>query len=284
LLIYVLKMKWWIPAFLTVLAAIPCQAEIYKWRLPDGSIEYSDRPPEEGAKRVELPPLTTYTPPAAAARAATSEGKSAAVFDGYDSFTITSPADDATVRDNAGNVDLKFDVTPTLVEGHAIDIFMDGRKFGRSTASIVTLSNVSRGTHQIYAAIVDEAGAELARTLAINIDLLRASDILSDEEKPPDGETPFDQAIKAKGGPTYEDPNVPGRKSGGPVYADPNDPGRESGGAASQDPEDPDPGRKRRSGGAKSVDGPKSPGGVRPQFGATLGERRPPPTPAPSVP
>ncbi|HSS65093.1 MAG TPA: DUF4124 domain-containing protein [Gammaproteobacteria bacterium] len=260
-------MRWWILVLLTPLAAAPAEAEIYKWRLPDGSIEYSDRQPEKGAERVDLPPLVTYTPPAASAPGAETDAESAATFDGYDSFTIASPLSGATVRDNSGNVTLNFAITPTLFEGHAIDIFMDGRKFGRSTAAVVTLSNVNRGKHQIYATLVDGTGAELARTQTITVDLLRVSDILSDEEKPPEEETPFDDAIRAIGGPKSE---------GGPVYDDPADPGRESGGASYLDPQDP--GRKRRSGGAKGEKGSKSPGGPDPRFGATP---TPPPPPNP---
>jgi hypothetical protein len=281
---YVLTMKRWILALSLTLAAVAAQAQIYKWVLPDGSIEYSDRPPGEGAERVELSPLVTYTPPPVAAPAGTAGAEGVVEFDGYDSFTIASPANDAAVRDNAGDVTLNFAITPTLVEGHAIDIFMDGRKFGRSTAAVVTLSNVSRGRHQINATIVDESGAELARTGTVRINLLRVSDTLSDEEKPSEEETAFDERFEfeTSGGPVSEDPENPERVSGGPVYIDPDSGSeaslRESGGAASQDPADPDPGRRRRSGGAKSVTGSKSPGGVIPQFGAK--QTRPPPPPS----
>jgi len=287
--IYGLKMKPWFVALLAALAATPCQAQIYKWRLPDGSIEYSDRAPEKGAERVELPPLTTYTPPATAAPAAAAGAEGAAPFDGYDRFTIASPANYATVRDNAGSVSLRFAVAPALVEGHAIEVFLDGKKSGRVGVPLLTLANVSRGFHEIYATIVDESGAEFARTPAISIDVLRVSDVLSDEEKPADKETPFDIPFRfeTSGGPASEDAENPGRVSGGPVYIDPASEDqptlRESGGAASQDPADSDPGRRRRSGGAKSLTPTKSPGGPDPQFGATR-ERPPLPAPAPATP
>ncbi len=165
-----------------ILAAASAGAEIYKWRLPDGSIEYSDRPPAEDAERVELTPLVTYTPPATSAPGATEESESPAEFDGYDRFAIASPANDADIRENAGEVTLNFAITPSLVEGHAIDVFMDGRKFGRSTAAVVTLSEVDRGSHQIYATLVDETGAELARTGTITVHLQRVSNILPDPD------------------------------------------------------------------------------------------------------
>ncbi|HSS65092.1 MAG TPA: DUF4124 domain-containing protein [Gammaproteobacteria bacterium] len=177
-MIYALKMKRLISVLVLALAATSAAAEIYKWILPDGSVEYSDRPPVEGAKKVELRPLVTYTPSVNSAPSETTETEIAEEADGYDSFTITSPANDSAIRDNAGNVTLNFSIVPTLIEGHGIDIFVDGRKFGRSTAAVVTLSNVNRGSHQIYAAIVDDSGTEVARTGTITIHLKRASGLL----------------------------------------------------------------------------------------------------------
>ena len=220
-MIYVLKMKPWFVALLAALAATPCQAQIYKWRLSDGSIEYSDRAPEKGAERVELSPLTTYTPPATSTPGAAAGAEGAAAFDGYDSFTISAPANNATVRDNAGNVRLRFAVTPALVEGHAIEVFLDGEKSGRVGVPLLTLANVSRGFHEIHATIVDESGAELTRTRPISIDVLRVSDLAPDEE------------IAA---PQAPEPNYPGGASG-------------SGGPAS-------PGGARSPGGVTSPGGP----------------------------
>ena len=170
-------MKRWFFVVWLIFAAVPAGAQIYKWRLPDGSIEYSDRSPAEGAERVELSPLVTYSPPAATAPGAASESEGPTEFNGYDSFAIASPADGAEIRENAGEITVNFAVTPSLFEGHAIDVFMDGRKFGRAMVAVVTLSNVDRGSHQIYATLVDETGAELARTGTITVYLQRAANV-----------------------------------------------------------------------------------------------------------
>ncbi len=201
-------MKWRIFALLVTLCAASAEAEIYKWILPDGSIEYSDRPPAEGAEKVELSPLVTYTAPPVSANPEESP-QADTEFDGYDSFTIASPANDATIRDNAGNVSLNFAVTPSLIQGHAIDIFLDGRKFGRSNAPLVTLANLSRGNHQIYAVIVDDTGAELARTGTLSINLQRVSKLLEPDAivDPVIGGARSPGGAKSPGGP---------RSSGGP--------------------------------------------------------------------
>lgn len=175
--IYGEKMKGWTFVLLLTVAAAAAGAEIFKWRLPDGSIEYSDRPPADGAERVELSPLVTYSPPAPPAPGAAPETEGGAVFRGYERFVITSPTNNAQIRENTGEITLTFAISPSLVDGHAIDIFMDGFKFGRSPAGAVTLTNVNRGTHQIYAKVVDETGVELARTGAITVHLQRAANV-----------------------------------------------------------------------------------------------------------
>ncbi len=169
-------MKWWLFFVLLVtLGAASAEAEIYKWILPNGTIKYSDRPPAEGAEKAELRPLVTYTPPPLSAEPAEAAPQAEPASKGYESFTIVSPANDATIRDNAGNVSLSFAITPSLTPGHAIDVFVDGLKLSRSNAPNVTLTNVNRGSHQIYAVIVDDAGVEAARTQTITVFLQRIS-------------------------------------------------------------------------------------------------------------
>lgn len=168
-------MKWRIFALLLTLGAVSAEAEIYKWILPNGTIKYSDRPPAEGAEKAELRPLVTYTSPPLPAKSADTAARKKPAPKGYDRFTIVSPANEATIRDNAGNLSLNLAITPTLIQGHAIDVFVDGLKFSRSKTPVVTLVNVSRGSHQIYAVIVDGSGVEAARTQTITVYLQRFS-------------------------------------------------------------------------------------------------------------
>ncbi|MDX1512818.1 MAG: DUF4124 domain-containing protein [Gammaproteobacteria bacterium] len=163
-------------ALTLTVAAGAVEARIYKWVMPDGSVQYSDKPQEKDAKQVDLPPLVTYTPKPVPEKAEGESGEAAPpAAGGYDSFSISSPANDSAVRDNGGNLTINFSVVPSLEEGHAIDIYMDGRKFGQSNLPIVTLTNVSRGTHEIYGVIVDTGGQEIARTGTISVTLQRAS-------------------------------------------------------------------------------------------------------------
>jgi hypothetical protein len=173
--VYLYPMRWWTIALALVLAAGVAEARIYKWILPDGTVQYSDRPQEEGAQEAKLPPLVTYTPVPVPEQEAPAPEAPAPAGEGYESFSISSPANDTAVRDNAGNLTLNFAVVPSLEKRHAIDIYVDGSKFGQSKLPIVTLTNVSRGSHEIYGVIVDESGAEIARTQTVTVTLQRVS-------------------------------------------------------------------------------------------------------------
>jgi len=167
-------MKRLLFVFVLTVAASSAGAEIYKRTLPNGEIEFSGRPPQEGAQPIELRPLITVPALATPAPSEAAQAEDPAESERYDSFAIASPADDATVRaPGTGNLSINFSIAPSLIQGHAIETFIDGRSFGRSDALAVTLTNVDRGTHQIHAAIIDQTGAEVARSETITVHLHR---------------------------------------------------------------------------------------------------------------
>ncbi len=151
-------------------------AGVYKNVQPDGTIVYSDRP-AEGAEEIKLPELQTYTPAPipesdTAGAARTEAGSESA---GYKTVAISSPENDATLRDNAGNVSVNLRIEPPLKPNHTVDIRMDGKSIGKGRGSAVNLTNVDRGTHTLEAVIVDESGKEIGRTGSVVFHLNRAS-------------------------------------------------------------------------------------------------------------
>ena len=157
---------------LLFLVAATGYAGVFKWVGPDGKVIYSDRP-REGAEEVNLPALQTFSLPAVPERPAEEEAPG---FPGYTEFAITTPANDATLRDNQGNISIRLKLSPGLLQGHTIDVYMDGQSLGgggRSTS--LSLSNVDRGTHVLHAAVTDEKGKEVARTPSVTFHLHRQS-------------------------------------------------------------------------------------------------------------
>ena len=161
---------------LALLVVIPVQAAgIYKIVQPDGTVVYSDRP-AQGAEEVKLPELQTYTPPPSPAglpnldalRPPTDEAA-------YERFVIASPANDATLRDNGGNVSISLDLAPGLKPGHSVDIRMDGESLGKGAGTSITLTNVDRGSHTVQAVVVDADGQQVATTPSITFHLQRVA-------------------------------------------------------------------------------------------------------------
>lgn len=168
--------------FILLLFAQVLQAEVYKTVNEDGEVIFSDVR-SEGAEAVELPGLTTYKPPPLT-RTPARRGASGETGDGssYASLEVSSPLDDATIRDNQGNVTIALALEPELLtrSGHRIQYFLDGMPDGDPETGLThTYRNVDRGTHNLSAAVVDVDGLEIIRTAPVTIHLHRISKLTS---------------------------------------------------------------------------------------------------------
>ena len=151
------------------------EARIYKWIMPDGSIQYSDRPQVQDAESVELPALQTYQAPPIPASPAPDDDDEADVGVVYESFTVSSPGPDETIRDNGGVVKIALSVSPDLSYDHLVEIKLDGKGLGSGRATNITLTNVDRGTHSVQGVIKDKSGNTISTTPAVTFHLKRAS-------------------------------------------------------------------------------------------------------------
>lgn len=160
---------------LALVAAPPAGAKIYKWVLPDGTITYSDRPQEKGAKEMKLPPLQTYTPPPTPAPApgpGTDKDKPAT---GYEVVKVVSPQPDEVIRDNGGTVNVRLELKPSLRDGHQVEILLDGKAIGSGASTSASVSNVNRGQHTVSAVVKDAEGKTVASAPGVTFHLKRAS-------------------------------------------------------------------------------------------------------------
>jgi hypothetical protein len=163
------------------------QAAIYKWESPDGTVIFSDQPHPD-AEKIATPKAQTYTPPSKPEfiTPEISSPKESAV--NYTNVMISAPANDATIRENTGRVEIKVSIEPPLQTqaGHKILLKMDGRIIGGpTTEQQYILDNVDRGTHILQASIVDASGNTLINSTSITFHLKRTSILL--RNKPADG-------------------------------------------------------------------------------------------------
>ncbi|MEJ1381753.1 MAG: DUF4124 domain-containing protein [Candidatus Sedimenticola sp. (ex Thyasira tokunagai)] len=135
-------------------------AAVYKWVDEAGRVHYSDQP-APGAEEIKLPEPSVYTPRSVGGIGgmAGAKGKKSAI---YQSFSITSPANQATFRTKEAQVTAKFSLTPRLRPGHAIRLTMDGRVVSqRLTRLQLDLGTVSRGSHRLQATVIDKKGQQM---------------------------------------------------------------------------------------------------------------------------
>lgn len=165
-------------AFLLVLVVIPAlavAATVYRWVEPDGTVVFSDQP-HHGARKMIIPPANVYEPgkfPNPMPAASTTQGAAP-----YRILRISTPAPDATVRRNNGDVTVRMEVKPPLRtdRGQVIALVLDGKRLAkRYRAPQAVLRNVDRGTHTLQAQIVNGAGKVLMSSPSVTFHLMRYS-------------------------------------------------------------------------------------------------------------
>jgi hypothetical protein len=158
-----------------MLAVSAAQAgKIYKYTLSNGDVVYSDRPPPaDQGEEITLEPLQGFSLPAPPPLEDSTAKKDEPEPTGYQEFKVTSPSNNATIRDNGGNVPISLSLTPGLRSGHRIEVMMDGQPIGSGSGTSVTLTEVDRGTHTVQAAVKDSDGKEIARSNSVIFHLKR---------------------------------------------------------------------------------------------------------------
>lgn len=154
--------------------AVAANAAVYRWIDADGTVTYSDRP-QPGSERLKLTPLQTYNP-APVSKGTASVPTQTRQFEDYEEFAILAPRNNATFRNNGGNVDVQLKLEPVLRSTHTVGIILNDRTVGEAGSTMsLTLSNVDRGTHRLQAVIMDKSGNELARTDPVTFHLHRTT-------------------------------------------------------------------------------------------------------------
>ena len=147
--------------------------KIYTWIDNKGDRIYSDVP-RKGAEVMKIEKGTDYTPPASETPDWTAmKPKVVKEAIGYEHFKIVSPTNEATVRNNHGNIQVALDIRPKLQAGHRIKLEMDGNEVSGS-GSFISLTNVDRGAHTLVAHILAENGKLIQSTPAVIVFMHKA--------------------------------------------------------------------------------------------------------------
>ena len=101
----------------------------------------------------------------------------------YESIVIEKPAADATVFDNAGDVEVTVSVTPALRNGDAVALALDGQPSAASGGTHIGLSGIPRGEHTLRAQVVDANGERLIASAPVTFHVWQASRLFPNRRK-----------------------------------------------------------------------------------------------------
>ena len=181
---------------LALVFSVSVAAEVYKWIDEEGRVHYGDRP--GGSSNVTRlpgfeassspPPVEAPSPkePVPAVKPAETTpgvysfpelfGDRSAPGPANYSISITTPLQDATVRDNQGIIPVAFTTTPMPDEDFSYQMYLDGEPwFQPFFSQQVYLSNVERGSHSIQVRLMDSEGSVVGESNSVTFHLHRAS-------------------------------------------------------------------------------------------------------------
>lgn len=157
-------------------ASFNASTQIYKSIDKHGNAVFTDKPSTtRPSEPVTLEPITSLPAPANTPSPGFSAPEPAEQQDkpGYSVFSISSPANDSTVRDN-GNFTITVSVQPNLARGHRVRFFINGQAVaGPQRALSHKVENINRGTHQIRVEVVSHSG-KVIRTAENTVHVQRA--------------------------------------------------------------------------------------------------------------
>jgi hypothetical protein len=138
--------------------------QVFKWVDADGKVHYSDRP-VSGAETLGVP--VKKTPPAQQQPA-----PNQASLGPYAQFEILAPEANATVRDAEGKVQVGLVLDPALMEGHRLQILVDGAPLsGEIPGTQLQINGMPFGSHQVQAQILDAGGSRIASSSVVRFHL-----------------------------------------------------------------------------------------------------------------
>jgi len=185
---------------LSVLCFSNAPAEIYTCKDAKGNTVYTDSPGGcANAEEIKTDKLPTLVPSKPLTNRSSTGVKKAEDEINYTDLVITSPSNDATIRDNNGNLTINFRAAPALHSrnGHKYVVTVDGAEVYSGTSTITALKNVDRGTHSIGVKVVAADGSTKINAKPVQFTLQRFSALNNPNSNSPDANSGVGNANNA---------------------------------------------------------------------------------------
>ena len=157
--------------------AISAQAVIYKSYDANGRVIFSDEPFDEHSETVDLPAPNIVPKLAEPEKKLAFEAKEGEVF-AYESLEVTSPTNEQVIF-NPEQVSLQAKLGPPLQTkaGHEAQLLWNNRIVSNNLSHVIDVPD--RGTHTVFARVVDEKGNVLISSDIVYVYIKRNSILLN---------------------------------------------------------------------------------------------------------
>lgn len=133
-------------------------ADVYVTTDKHGTLIYSDSPSQDSLK-INIKTNHIITPAIDSKPLESSKIKKTPISN----IHILTPQNETTIRNNNGLVKVTTHITPKLLDGYKIQLYLDGQLYSQpSPQKVFTLSNVYRGEHIIQTELINDKGKVIA--------------------------------------------------------------------------------------------------------------------------
>lgn len=147
--------------------------EIFVTRDKDGNPVFSDQP-SKNAEKIIIQDIQTV-PRENVGTSVGSSSNTIKELPKYNNFSIVSPKNDESIRENTGAMTVLLTLEPELRGNDSVSLYMDGQEVASGRQLSFSLSNVDRGTHTLQAKIKSSAGKSIFESNSITVHLQRIS-------------------------------------------------------------------------------------------------------------
>ena len=151
------------------LTASPLMAQVYKVVDKDGNVTYTDQPPVDGSKPVELAPISvieapTYekAPEVTAEDEAEKKMSLSYMRRNYKDFAIISPQQEESVWRPDGPISIAWNTRFALQAGMQVTLYLDGNIHTTTTQQMIAVAGLDRGEHTVKAELRDSKNRTVA--------------------------------------------------------------------------------------------------------------------------
>ncbi len=166
-------------------------AEIYKTIDEHGNVVYTDQPPSQDAKPLDLPGLSIISPQKpepppnipGSVRASTGPEPEAQqevtsireLRRGYRDFAIVSPTQDQTIWGTGNEAAIAWNTRYQLQKGMSVTVYIDGAAQPSTTNTAISLGQLDRGSHEVYAVLTDSGNRRIASAARVTFHIKQYS-------------------------------------------------------------------------------------------------------------